>query len=281
MNGSFIALGFCGAGQPEYQMGRRRAWFCLNSSCPKLIPGFKILASGCARGELIWDPVKIWIIRAGRAPKKECCQQFTWLWQRAQFEGTDPCIASDWQVLFPAPSTFGVQGGFYVQLQLGKLRRTLCTQRHRFFTLSTWKVNYAPSFSKRERESWRKKENISENLWEGLVPRRTWVSCLPYRQPIPMIVDRATLSCVQCKVLHYILWNRKFPNPSFTATHAFWKSNIFEVTDLCSGLLFAHSPCTVYPSAEQTDKGKQHTKYNKHLDQGGPDLEDLQQGEGS
>ena len=81
MNGSFIALGFCGAGQPEHQMGRRRTWFCLNSSCPKLIPGFKILASGCARGELIWDPVKIWIIRAGRASKKECCQQFTWLWR--------------------------------------------------------------------------------------------------------------------------------------------------------------------------------------------------------
>ena len=80
----------------------------------------------------------------------------------------------------------------------------------------------------RERESWRKKENISENLWEGLVPRRTWVSCLPYRQPIPMIVGRAALYCAQCKVLHCVLWNRKFPNPSFTATPVIRKLNIFK-----------------------------------------------------
>ena len=220
MNGSFIALSFCGAGQPEHQMGRRRAWFCLNSSCPKLVPGFKILASGCARGELIWDPVKIWIIRAGRASKKECCQQFTWLWQRAQFEGTDPCIASDWQVLFPAPSTFGVQGGFYVQLQLGNLRRALCTQRHRFFTLSTWKVNYAPCFSKRER----KLEKEGKYFWKSLggIGSQTDVGILfAFPATIPMIVDRAALYCVQCKVLHCVLWNRKFPNPSFFCNTSF------------------------------------------------------------
>ena len=46
---------------------------------------FKILVSGFERGELIWDPVKIWIIRAGCS--EECCQQFTWR-GGAQFEVT-------------------------------------------------------------------------------------------------------------------------------------------------------------------------------------------------
>ena len=55
---------------------------------------FKILVSGPLRGELIWDPVKIWIIRA---PAQGMLS--TVYMGRTQFEGT-----GDWQLLFSAQS---------------------------------------------------------------------------------------------------------------------------------------------------------------------------------
>ena len=67
---------------PKISLG---ALLCSIFSCQKLVPVLRFLPMGAVRGELIWDPVKIWIIRAGCS--EECCQQFTWR-GGAQFEVT-------------------------------------------------------------------------------------------------------------------------------------------------------------------------------------------------
>ena len=129
-------------------------------------------------------------------------------------------------------------------------------------------------FKEREKAGERRKIFLKISGRDWFPDGHGYLVCLPGNQFRWSLIEQRSLVC-NVKYCIAFCETENFQILPFSATPVFWTSNIFEVPDLCSGSEFTHSPCTVYPSAEQTDKGKQHTKYNKHLDQGGPEMEDL------